>query len=160
MSLTLLIIYFPILIYYFYLNVSYPFHAYSFSYIHDPLYWPIIVFWQTADAPAGMQYDAWCWVAMGFLVCCFWGWNEEAKELWRGWLVKLGFGRCWPRLRLSARERRECAGSVSGSRIRGSLGSWVDSLDLLGRTLSYFENKEVVKKASFTTSTTLDGGEM
>jgi pheromone a factor receptor len=160
MSLTLLIIYFPILIYYFYLNVSYPFHAYSFSYIHDPLYWPIIVFWQTADAPSGMQYDAWCWVAMGFLVCCFWGWNEEAKELWRGWLVKLGLGRCWPRLRLSARERRECAGSASGGRSRGTLGSWVDSLDLLGRTLSYFENKEVVKKASFTTSTTLDAGEM
>jgi pheromone a factor receptor len=156
MSLTLLIIYFPILIYYFYLNIAYPLHAYSFSFIHDPLYWPVIVFWQTADGPKGMQYDAWCWVAMGFLVCCFWGWNEEAGELWRGWLVKLGLGRYWPSLRLTARERRE----RESSRSRGNTSSWVDSFDLVGRTLSYFESREVAKKASFATSTTLDGGEM
>ncbi|PQE26130.1 a-pheromone receptor protein [Rutstroemia sp. NJR-2017a BBW] len=156
MSLTLLIIYFPILIYYFYLNISYPFHAYSFSFVHDPLYWPVIVFWQTADAPKGMQYDAWCWVAMGFLVCCFWGWNEEAGELWRGWLVKFGMSRCWPSLRLTARERRE----RGSSRSRGSTASWVDNFDLVGRTLSYFESREVARKASFATSTTLDGGDM
>ncbi|KAM3074780.1 a-factor receptor [Clarireedia jacksonii] len=160
MSLTLLLIYFPILIYYFYLNISYPFHAYSFSTIHDPLYWSVIVFWQTADAPEGMQYDAWCWVAMGFLVCCFWGWNEEAGELWRGWAVKLGLGKCWPRLKLSAKERREGDGSRSrsGRAGKGSGGSWVDSLDVVGRTLNYFESREVARKASFATTTTLDGG--
>ncbi|TGO38867.1 hypothetical protein BHYA_0065g00010 [Botrytis hyacinthi] len=159
MSLMLLLIYFPVVIYYFYLNVSWPIHAYSWSYIHDPSYWHSIVFWRIADAPKGMQYDAWNWVALAFLIVVFWGCNSEGSEIYGRGLCKLGLARFWPRLRMSMRERKvekmerdSRMGMSSGS----ANGSWAGKFDLITRTIHYFEDQEAKnRKQSVATTTTL-----
>ncbi|KAF7897003.1 hypothetical protein EAF00_005231 [Botryotinia globosa] len=159
MSLMLLLIYFPVVIYYFYLNVSWPLHAYSWSYIHDPLYWPSIVFWRIEDAPKGMQYDAWNWVALAFLIVVFWGCNSEGAEIYRTGLCKLGLAKCWPRLRMSMRERkvekmeRDSRMGMSSGSVNGS---WAGKFDLITRTIHYFEDQEAKsRKQSVATTTTL-----
>ncbi|TGO81046.1 hypothetical protein BPOR_1392g00010 [Botrytis porri] len=159
MSLMLLLIYFPVVIYYFYLNVSWPLHAFSWSYVHDPSYWPSIIFWRIADAPKGMQYDAWNWVALAFLIVVFWGCNSEGMEIYRRGLCKLGLARCWPRLRMSMHERK-MEKMERNSRIgmsSGSLnGSWAGKFDLITKTIHYFEDQEAKSgKQSVTTTTTL-----
>ncbi|KAF7948651.1 uncharacterized protein EAE97_004062 [Botrytis byssoidea] len=159
MSLMLLLIYFPVVIYYFYLNVSWPLHAYSWSYIHDPLYWPSIVFWRIEDAPKGMQYDAWNWAALAFLIVVFWGCNSEGVEIYRRGLCKLGLARCWPRLGMSMRERkvekmeRDSRMGMSNGSVNGS---WAGKFDLITRTIHYFEDQEAKsRKQSVATTTTL-----
>ncbi|THV44092.1 hypothetical protein BGAL_0737g00040 [Botrytis galanthina] len=159
MSLILLLIYFPVVIYYFYLNVSWPLHAYSWSYIHDPTYWHSIVFWRIADAPKGMQYDAWNWVALAFLIVVFWSCNSEGMEIYRRGLCKLGLARYWPRLRMSMRERkvekmeRDSRMGMSSGSVNGS---WAGKFDLITKTIHYFEDQEAKsRKQSVATTTTL-----
>ncbi|KAF7937097.1 uncharacterized protein EAE98_001411 [Botrytis deweyae] len=159
MSLMLLLIYFPVVIYYFYLNVSWPLHAYSWSYIHDPTYWHSIIFWRIADAPKGMQYDAWNWVALAFLIVVFWGCNGEGMEIYRRGLCKLGLARCWPRLRMSMHERkmekkeRDSRMGMSNGTVNGS---WAGRFDLITKTIHYFEDQEAKsRKQSVATTTTL-----
>ncbi|KAF5873349.1 putative g protein-coupled receptor : ste3 (pheromone receptor) sequence protein [Botrytis fragariae] len=159
MSLIILLIYFPVVIYYFYLNVSWPLHAYSWSYIHDPSYWHSIVFWRIVDAPKGMQYDAWNWVALAFLIVVFWGCNSEGLEIYRRGLNKLGLARCWPRLRMSTHERkaekmeRDSRIGISSGSVNGS---WAGKFDLITKTIHYFEDQEAKsRKHSVATTTTL-----
>ncbi|KAK6601305.1 pheromone receptor 1 [Botrytis cinerea] len=159
MSLILLIVYFPVVIYYFYLNVSWPLHAYSWSYVHDPSFWPTIFFWRIADAPKGMQYDAWNWNSLAFLIVIFWGCNSEGMEIYRRGLCKLGLARCWPRLRMSMQERRmeKMEGNSRAGMSGGSVsGSWAGKFDLITKTIHYFEDQEAKsRKQSVATTTTL-----
>ncbi|KAJ8065102.1 hypothetical protein OCU04_005815 [Sclerotinia nivalis] len=159
MSLILLIVYFPVVIWYFYLNVSWPLHAYSWSQVHDPLFWHLIVFWRLEDAPAGMQYDAWNWVSLAFMIVVFWGCNSEGVEVYRRGAVRLGFARCWPRLRMTLHERRiekMERDSRMGLSATGTVGSWKGKFDLISRTVNYFEGQEAKsRKQSVGTTTTL-----
>ncbi|KAF7949297.1 hypothetical protein EAE96_008461 [Botrytis aclada] len=159
MSLMLLVIYFPVVIYYFYLNASWPLHAYSWSYIHDPLFWPTIIFWRIADAPKGMQYDAWNWVALAFLIVVFWGCNSEGMEIYRRGLCKLGLARCWPRLSMSLHERKMEnmeRDSRMGLSVGSVNGSWAGKFDLITKTIHYFDDQEAKsRKQSVATTTTL-----
>ncbi|KAF7852437.1 hypothetical protein EAF04_010977 [Stromatinia cepivora] len=159
MSLILLIVYFPVVIWYFYLNVSWPLHAYSWSQVHDPLFWHLIVFWRLEDAPAGMQYDVWNWVSLAFMIVVFWGCNSEGVEVYRRVAVRLGFARFWPRLRMTLQERRiekmerDNRMGVSGL---STMGSWKGKFDLISRTVNYFEGQEAKsRKQSVGTATTL-----
>ncbi|CAD6447594.1 727c438f-d456-4ded-b45e-b435cd019361 [Sclerotinia trifoliorum] len=159
MSLILLIVYFPVVIWYFYLNVSWPLHAYSWSQVHDPLFWNLIVFWRLEDAPAGMEYDSWNWVSLAFMIVVFWGCNSEGVEVYRRAAVSLGFARFWPRLRMTFHERRiekmerDNRTGLSGT---GTVGSWKGKFDLISRTVNYFEaQEEKSRKHSVGTTTTL-----
>ncbi|ESZ90787.1 hypothetical protein SBOR_8835 [Sclerotinia borealis F-4128] len=161
MSVVLLVIYFPVVIYYFYLNVSWPLQAYSWSRIHDPLFWHLIVFWRIADGPSGMQYDAWNWVAFALMIFLFWGCNSEGGEIYRRGLVKLGLARWWPRLRMTLQERRVEKMEREGRTGMSTMGSWTGKFDLISKTMHYFENKEAQsRKQSVATATTLNDGDM
>ncbi|KAI5276656.1 fungal pheromone STE3G-protein-coupled receptor [Aureobasidium subglaciale] len=64
---------------------TYPF---SFSVLHDPQTWNIIV-----GMPSAVIYDRWINLVCGFLVFFAFGLGKDAKGVYREWLVKMGLGR-------------------------------------------------------------------
>lgn len=128
LSVALLIIFLPVTFYYLYFNIksSFPWIPYSYSRIHNPATWNPIVFLSLAEAP-DFQWDGWVPISMGFLVVFFYGIGDEAIEIYRELLVKLGLGRLWPSLK---RPR---------SRRRRSEGTWMQHFNLVHRALKYFE---------------------
>ena len=131
----LLVIYLPVLGYFFYTNVRQPFIKYSWNRIHDPLIWNQVLFFHTADFPE-TQY--WPWVPIGFaFVLFFWyGLAHEGIECYRRTLVFCGFGSFWPSLKEPRPVRRNNRSNLS------SRGSWVAKLDIFERTVAYFDGSK------------------
>ncbi|RDW84666.1 hypothetical protein BP6252_02256 [Coleophoma cylindrospora] len=131
---SLLVIYLPVVLYYFYLNVlafTNPLYSYSWSRIHNAATWNTISYYSLSDQP-GLQYDSWVGVAQSFLTFFFFGLGNEALEEYRRFLVKCGAGKIWPRLNEPVRRNR------SWGR-RGSSASWSSRMDVVGLTLKYFD---------------------
>ncbi|RFU24072.1 hypothetical protein B7463_g12266, partial [Scytalidium lignicola] len=128
LSLSLLIIYLPVMFYFLYVNMkgSSPWIPYSFSRIHDPATWEPIIFLSLEDAP-DLQWDGWLPISMGFLIVFFYGIGDEAIEIYRDFLVKLGFGKIWPSLK-QPRQRR-----------RGPTSGWTHRFNLVHRAMKYFD---------------------
>ncbi|PSS22506.1 hypothetical protein M430DRAFT_74854, partial [Amorphotheca resinae ATCC 22711] len=97
MASSFLLIYLPVTLYFFYLNLPIPFTPYSWSRLHAPESWDPIVFYTTATFPR-TQYNGWVGVAMGFLCFIFYGMNNEAIDIYKSWSIKLGFATLFPRL--------------------------------------------------------------
>ena len=134
----LLLIYLPITFYYLYLDIPPTWLPYSYSRIHDPQVWSVILLLHTGDYP-GLQYDGWVAITLGFLICCFFGLNKKARDMYRGFLVKCGCGKIWPSLREPSQHRR---GSTSRS-------SWTSHFDLVSKAVHYFDGS---RKASQVTT--------
>ena len=117
MALTLLVVLLPVQFYILAINLSYPHHPYSWKNVHGPS-WNVIVMVPTGGHVA---FDRWIRVSCGFLLFVFFGLGNEATEMYRKWLVKLGLGRYFPSL---AQPRRVSAMSSTwgGMRFR-SFGS-------------------------------------
>lgn len=111
MALMLLLIFLPVQFYILAVNLSYPHRPYSWSAVHSPDWSSIIMI------PTGGQvaFDRWIRVSSGFLVFLFFGTGTEAMSMYRKWLLRLGFGHCFPRL---AHPRR-----TSGARKHGIFSS-------------------------------------
>ncbi|TAQ90611.1 hypothetical protein B7494_g1076 [Chlorociboria aeruginascens] len=145
LSLLLLLIFLPVTLYYLYLNLPPYWPAYNFSAIHDPNFWPLIIFSKIADLPA-LQYDGWLPIVLAFLIFFFFGLNREAVQMYKTWLVKLGFGNCFPSLLVIEEE------GIHRHNATNSRGSWTSNFDLVSKAMHYFNGS---RKNSL--ATTLDG---
>ncbi|KAH8815630.1 pheromone A receptor-domain-containing protein [Xylogone sp. PMI_703] len=128
LSVSLLIIYLPVTLYFLYNNIknSYPLIPYSFSRVHNPVTWDPIIFLRLDDIP-GLQWDGWIPISMGFLIVFFYGIGDEAIDLYRDILVKAGLGDVWPSLKQPRQPRRN------------SRSKWTRHFNLVNRAMKYFD---------------------
>lgn len=131
LSASILIVYLPVTIYFFYLNVDHPFSSYSWSAVHDPASWKPIPFLTTATEPRD-QFDGWVAIVMACLLFLLYGMNSEGMEIYKGWLVKCGFAKIFPRLLQS----REMPMNRRGS---SSRVSWTNRFDLVSKAMHYYD---------------------
>lgn len=128
LSGSILVVYLPVTIYFFYLNVDYPFTTYSWSRVHDPESWSQIPF-ITTDIEPLLQFDGWVGIVMAGFLFMLYGMNNEGKELYRSWLLRCGFGRIFPKLYPST----ELPMTNSDRLSRGSLTSRLDVVSRVAR---------------------------
>lgn len=93
----ILVVYLPVTLYYFYLNVYFPYIPYSWSRVHDPEVWNQIVFIATNLAPR-VQYNGWVGIVMACFLVFLYSFGSEGKEIYKGWLVGCGLGKIFPSL--------------------------------------------------------------
>lgn len=141
MSISFLILYLPVTLAYFYLNLPIPLVPYSWSRVHAPESWKPIIYLTTLQKPR-LQYYGWTPIAMGFFVFLYYGMNNEAIDMYRKFIGKLGFARIWP----SLLQPREIQRRASTSRT-----SWTSHFDLVSKAVHYFDS---ARKQSQATSTT------
>ena len=116
MSLTLIILGLPTQFYVLYKNTTYTLVKYSWSRVHGPGWWDIIL------VPTGgsVSFDHWIQLAVGFTIFVFFGMGHDMKKMYRRCLLWLGFGRVFPSLRALGEEgqaRRSTSQTLShGSR--------------------------------------------
>jgi pheromone a factor receptor len=132
MATTLLLVYTPISIYFFYVNVDIVWLSYDWDAIHYPYkMWLLPVF---LPATGGRGFDRWIGSMMSLFIFLYFGLAVDAEEIYRLWLLNLGFGRLFPGLKVrSAKER-----------------SWLNRLSLTRRVRLYFES--TAAKPSTTTA--------
>lgn len=94
-ALTLILIFLPVQFYVFYRNLAVERLPYSWSAIHGPEWWQIIMI------PTGgvVIFDRWIRIGCGFLVFFFFGLGRDAMKMYRSWLLRLGLGRIFPSLK-------------------------------------------------------------
>ena len=135
MSFTLILLYSPITIYFFYVNLDIEWLSYDWNIIHDPDHWGTIIYLP----PQGVRtFDSYCSIAMSFFVFVYFGMGGDAINIYRKWMLKAGLGRLFPCL------KRE--------RVRNRKGSWSSRLSIISRARSYFESS---RKESNTTTLTI-----
>lgn len=94
MSLTLIVFFLPLQFYVLYRNASFPQHPYSWTGVHGPSWGQII----EIPTHGSVIFDRWIRIALGFTIFVFFGLGKDATAMYRGWLLKLGFGRIFPSL--------------------------------------------------------------
>lgn len=94
MSLTLIVFFLPLQFYVLYRNASFPQHPYSWTGVHGPSWAQII----EVPTHGSVIFDRWIRIALGFTIFTFFGLGKDATAMYRGWLLKLGFGRIFPSL--------------------------------------------------------------
>lgn len=127
-ALSFLVIYLPVSMAFFYLNLPLPLKDYSWSRVHDLSTWSPILYYTLAQAP-GLQYYGWSPVLMGFFVFLYYGMNNEAIDMYRKFVGSLGAKKIWPGL-MQPREIQRRSTSHS---------SWTGHFDLVGKALHYFD---------------------
>jgi pheromone a factor receptor len=147
-AFSLLIIYLPVQAVFFVRMLPPELIKYSWSRIHEPASWYPVLFFHTSDFPA-YQYYGWASVAWNTTIFLFFGFNDEAIDIYRGWMVKCGLGKIWPSLKEPRQVRRP------GSPSRTSLSS---RFDLVGRAMHYFDVN--ARKESQTTALGGQGSEL
>ncbi|KAG9239748.1 putative pheromone a factor receptor [Amylocarpus encephaloides] len=145
-GITSILIWGPIQMFYASLNWPRPLHPYNFAAIHQPEKWNQIIFLPTS-LNGQLQYNGWAGIAMSFMIYAYFGFNSEAINTYRGWLVKCGLGKIWPSLkepRISVQRSRD--GSQDSRRT-----SLSEKLDLVGKAMRFFDGG---RKDSLATTTT------
>ena len=109
MATTLILIIVPAQLYVLYSFAVKIEYSYDWSLVHGKDWGDIILM------PTGgvVQYDRWIQIGLGFAVFTFFGLGHDAQEMYRKWLVYIGFSRIFPSLRLSKSERRRLKSSMS-----------------------------------------------
>jgi hypothetical protein len=134
LSSCILVVYFPVILFYFYEDVNFQYHAYSWSRVHDPAVWSQIVY-VTTDLSPLPQYNGWLEIVMaGFLVILY-GLSNEGREIYKRGLVSCGLGKMFPRLL----ELREVPTQRRNSLSRGSLAS---RFDVVTRVIHYYDGAD------------------
>ena len=101
----------PLSFYMLALNVGGGFHEFEWHRVHDPKRWNNVGY---VDLGNSALPDRWVWVGTGALVFVFFGLGQDAKKMYTGWLVKMGFGKVWPKL-----PRKSGAGKRGGKSSTG-----------------------------------------
>lgn len=111
MTITLIAIVLPVQFYVLYRNLSFPFLPYDWNAIHGPNWGDIIL------VPTGgvVHFDRWIHIAVGFAIFFFFGVGKEALNMYRGWLLKIGFGAIFPRLHPTDKRIPSTASTTKGS---------------------------------------------
>ena len=132
MSFTLVLLYTPVNIYFFYTNLNIEWLSYDWNIIHDPDHWWTIIYLP----PQGVQtFDCYCSIAMALFVFVYFGMGGDAIDIYRKWMLKAGFGRLFPCLK--------------HERVKNRKGSWSSRLSLISKARSYFDSNR--KESSATT---------
>ena len=109
MSMTLIVVIIPAQLYIllsFIKTVAYP---YYWNEVHGPDWGDIFLI----PSQGVVSPDHWIQIAVGFLIFGFFGIGQDAQEMYRKWLLHLGFGRFFQSLHVSVRERRRLKQSSS-----------------------------------------------
>lgn len=86
LAFLLVLIFLPLQIYEFYLNVSHPLSPYSFDLIHNSSSWmDIIMVPQHGVVPL----DRWITIILGILLFVFFGLGSDATKMYRKWWLRL-----------------------------------------------------------------------
>lgn len=146
LSITILVIYLPVQILFIFRAFPKYWVPYSWSRVHNPKYWGTISFYHTEDVPL-LQYSGWATISYGFLMLPFYGFNDDAIDAYRHWLVFIGFGFFWPSLKEPYRPRGIGESSNGSNQSRSSEPG---RFDLVSRCMRYFDTQSPV--ASISTS--------
>lgn len=132
---------YPTQIYVLYYNITafQPWAPYSWAKVHGSG-WDTIYKYPSSGT---VFFDRWIQVTAGFIMFLFFGFGKDATLMYRGFLLKLGFGRWFPRL-----EHPHLTGFGSGQRSTGAKGSSMGS-----------RGRMVFRKKSEDTVTTLTASE-
>ena len=84
----------PVQFFVLYKNCMYPMIPYSWSRIHGPAWWDIILI----PTNGSVTFDRWIQLAVGLTIFVFFGLGHDAMKMYRRCLVKLGFGKVFPSL--------------------------------------------------------------
>jgi pheromone a factor receptor len=136
MAVIVLLLYMPLLCYFFYIDWPAPFYPYSFKRVHGPL-WNVALFLHIDDYPE-FQYLNWSPVALGFLIFFFYGVTTEAINRYREGLLKLGLGHLWPVLK----EPYVPSRSKTGSTFSTSRSSWLQKFDVMSKAVNYMDSRK------------------
>ncbi|KAI9679078.1 MAG: a-factor receptor [Trizodia sp. TS-e1964] len=118
MSLFLCVIILPLQFWILSTNVSIEWLPYDWSLIHSEDWWTIRMF------PTGgvVPYDRWIAPGCSFFVFAFFGIGQDAVEMYRSWLLIMGFAKFFPSLKKprmrKARKPSPTSSSSLGSRAR------------------------------------------
>jgi pheromone a factor receptor len=121
MATALIVIFLPVALYIFVLNLSFPAkrRTYSWSRVHN---WTPIYFTRSYS---GETFDCWVEVVTGYVVFISFGFGRDALLTYRRVLRNLGLGKIFPRLRYSGGQGvRGALGDVSLATRFGSVSSW------------------------------------
>ena len=125
MATALIVIFFPVALYIFVLNLSFPGmrRTYSWSRVHN---WTPVYFTRSYG---GETFDCWVEVATGYVVFISFGFGRDALLTYRRVLHNLGLGKIFPRLKCSrgqgVRGTLQSLGDVSLATRFGSMSSRV-----------------------------------
>lgn len=120
LSLTLILILLPAEAYILYRNTSFELLPYSWSAVHGADWSAVIM----VPTHGSVNFDRWIQIGDGFLLFIFFGFGKDATLMYRSWLIKLGFEKCFPGLahpHIQSKSSR--AGSSSFTSRVGSIGS-------------------------------------
>ena len=84
----------PVQFFILYKNCMNPMIPYSWSRIHGPAWWDIILI----PTNGSVTFDRWVQLAVGLTIFVFFGLGHDAMKMYRRCLVKLGFGKVFPSL--------------------------------------------------------------
>ncbi|EKD19129.1 uncharacterized protein L3040_007240 [Drepanopeziza brunnea f. sp. 'multigermtubi'] len=157
-SLSTMLIYLPVQSVFIWLAIPTSFVKYSWARVHNPVTWNPVLFIHTENQPS-LQWNGWGGIAMAFSMFLFFGFNDDAVDSYRKWLVMCGAGKVWPSLKLSRDERRGSAsGSGHGSGTFNSGGrSFGSRFDLVGKAMKYLDGD---KRKDSQASTAMGGDTM
>jgi pheromone a factor receptor len=134
----LLIIYLPMLAYWFYANMPDPFIPYSWDRIHNPEIWNQVIYFHTNDFQE-VQYWPWVPIGLAFILFFWYGLAYEGIECYRRTLVFCGFAKLWPSLLVPHQPRGNNRSNLS------SRHSWVAKLDIFEKTAAYLDSSKTRK---------------
>ncbi|TVY39097.1 Pheromone a factor receptor [Lachnellula occidentalis] len=126
---SLLVIWIPCESYWLYRQVPIPLHSYDWQSLHDPVSWNPILFVHSSEEPF-LQYNGWASVALSVMIFSYFGFNDDATDKYRSWLVNCGLGKIWPSLKVPRTQRRR-QGSTASSNISSHF-------DLVSKAMHYF----------------------
>ena len=117
-----------------------PLQTYSWSRVHDPKVWYLVIYFTAKDYPI-QQYYGWSPIILGLCIFFFYGLNNEAVDRYRSILLNFGLGRIWPSL-TQPRESQRRNSTTSAN--------WLIKLDIVGKLVRYYDN---VRKHSHVSTT-------
>lgn len=139
MSSSLLIIYTPVSIYFFYVNLNITWIPYDWAAIHDPELWNVIIFLPIMGA---RTFDRWVPVALSVFVFIYFGLGGDSIDIYRRWMKTIGLQKVFPSLNAPRK-------SYSNS----NTTSYMSRVSLISKARRYFESSR--KSSSASTDATL-----
>ena len=121
LATTLVLIFLPLVIYILVLNLPMAHGSLRWKSIHSPGWSKSIIMVPTQG---NVRFDRWVEIAAGFTVFIFFGFGRDAMLMYRSWLLGLGLGRVFPRLKHPHIEGKPARlSSTAQSSLRTKIGS-------------------------------------
>ncbi|KAI1346919.1 GPCR fungal pheromone mating factor [Xylaria sp. FL0043] len=125
MSLSILVVYLPVMLYYFVSNIKETLSSYrKYDYNRmrwsaTPYPWETILFVPSWLVPSSIMNQPWIPIATTAAIVAFFGMTTEALQTYRQYAEYLGFGTCWSKLRKGSDQVSSSADESGGTRESG-----------------------------------------